>query len=92
MVISFGPTIYSVCLLYVQEDFYSNGDVTITGEGLRILTYAGHLWPLSSAGSLACHTYCHTGHLHRGHFLGPVALTPIAEHLAVQLSLPVLTT
>ena len=36
--------------------------VTITGEGLQILTYAWHLLPLSSEGSLACHTYCDTGH------------------------------
>ena len=62
LVISFGPNIYSICLIYVQEDFYSDGDVTITGEGLQILTYARHLLPLSSSGSLACHTYCHTGH------------------------------
>ena len=34
----------------------------MTGEGLQILTYARHSWPLSSEGSLACHTYCDTGH------------------------------
>ena len=33
----------------------SFGDVTIAGEGLQILTYTRHLWPLSSEGSLACH-------------------------------------
>ena len=38
---------------------YSYGEVTITGEGLQ-MTYARHLWPLSSEGSLACHTYCDT--------------------------------
>ena len=32
------------------------------GEGLQILTYARHLLPLSSNGSLACHTYYDTGH------------------------------
>ena len=42
--------------------FHSYGDVTITGEGLQILTYAWHLWPLSSEGSLEWHTYCNTGH------------------------------
>ena len=26
------------------------------------LTYAGHSWPLSSEGSLACHTFCDKGH------------------------------
>ena len=36
---------------------------TIAGEGLHILTYARHLWPLRSEASLACHTYCDTGHL-----------------------------
>ena len=45
----------SLCHLY--------GEVTITGEGLQILTYAQHLWPLSSEDSLACHTYWDTGHL-----------------------------
>ena len=42
--------------------FHSHGDVTITGEGLHILTYARHSWSLSSEGSIACHTYCGTGH------------------------------
>ena len=42
--------------------FHSFWHVTIAGEGLQILTYARHLWPLSSAGSLACHKYCYTGH------------------------------
>ena len=32
------------------------------GEGLQILSYARHLWPLSSESSLACHTYCDKGH------------------------------
>ena len=40
--------------------FHSFGDVTIAGEGLQISTYARHLRPLSSEGSLACHTYCDT--------------------------------
>ena len=34
----------------------------IVGEELQILTYAWHSWPLSSEGSLACYTYCDTGH------------------------------
>ena len=37
--------------------FYWYGDVSITGEGLQIFTYARHSWPLSSEGCLACHTY-----------------------------------
>ena len=42
--------------------FHSYGDLTITVEGLQILTYARHSWPLSSEDSLTCHTYCDTGH------------------------------
>ena len=30
--------------------------------------------------------------MYNGHFRGPVTLTPIAEHLAVELSEPVFTT
>ena len=41
--------------------FHSFGKVIIAGEGLEIFTYAWQLWPLSSEGSLACHTYCDTG-------------------------------
>ena len=41
--------------------FQTFADVTIVGEGLQILTYARHLWPLSSEDSLACHIYCDTG-------------------------------
>ena len=29
---------------------------------MQILTYARHLWPLSSEGSILCYTYCDTGH------------------------------
>ena len=42
--------------------FHSYGDVSIAGEGLQILIYARHSWLLGSEGSLACHTYCDTGH------------------------------
>ena len=41
---------------------HSYGDITIAGEGLQILTCARHSWQLSCEGSLACHTYCDTGH------------------------------
>ena len=37
--------------------FYSDGDVTITGEGLQMLTYARHSWSSSSDSSLECHHY-----------------------------------
>ena len=41
--------------------FHSYGDVNIAVEGLQIFTYARHSWPLSSEGSLTCHTYCDMG-------------------------------
>ena len=62
-----GHLLFSFCLFVCRLSshsriFHSYGDVTITGEGLQILTYARHSWPLSSEGSLACHTYCEMGH------------------------------
>ena len=53
--------IFIICLLVWgfsshSRIFHSYGNVTITGEGLQILTYARHLWPLSSETSLACQT------------------------------------
>ena len=44
------------------SSFHSFGDITIAGEGLQILIHARHLWPLTTEGSLACHTYNDTGH------------------------------
>ena len=70
--------------------YHSCEDVTITDEGLQILTYARHSWPLSSERSLACHTYCDREHLFI--MVISVTLTPIAERLAVELSLTVFTT
>ena len=40
----------------------SYGDITFTGEGVQILTFARHSWSLSSKCDLACHTYCDMGH------------------------------
>ena len=57
--------------------FHSYGDVTITGEGLQILTHARHSWPLSSEDSLACHTYCDTGHP----FIMVISENPSCSHL-----------
>ena len=54
-----------------------------------MLTYARHSWPWRSEGFLAGDTYCDTGHPRNGHLCGPVTLIPIAERLAVELSLPV---
>ena len=64
--------------------FHSYGDVNIAGEGLQILIYARFFGMPHHFG---------TGHP----FIliiseRPVTLTPIAEHLAVELSLPVVTT
>ena len=77
-----------------SRNFHSYGDITIDGEGLlQILTYTRRSWPFSSEGSLACHPYCDTGLTFIiGHLRGPVTLTPNAKRLAVELSLPVLTT
>ena len=51
-----------VCSLSSHSSiFHSHGDFTIDGGGLQILTYARHSWPLSSEGSLTCHTHCDTG-------------------------------
>ena len=62
-------SIYRFCLVCLfgffsshSRIFHSYGDVTITDERLQFVTYARHLWPLSSKGSLACHTYCDTDH------------------------------
>ena len=72
--------------------FTSHSRIFHSYEGLQILTYARHSWPLSSEGSLPCHTYCDTvSSVYNGHLRGPVTLTPIAERLAVELSLSVFT-
>ena len=69
-----------VCLDFLRI-FHSYGDVTITGEGLINFTYAGHLWPLSSEISLACHPYYtwHGALVYSGHLQGPMTITSIAE-------------
>ena len=50
-----------------------------------IFTYSRHSWPLSSEGS------SHRPTFYNGHFRGSVTLTPNAECLAVELSLPLIT-
>ena len=42
------------------------------------------LWPQNSEGSLTCHG----ASVYNGYLRGPVTLTPIAERIAVELSLP----
>ena len=55
-----------ICVLGVgfssnSRIFHSHGDITINGcKFLPMLVNYGHI--LSSDGSLACHTYCDTGH------------------------------
>ena len=60
---------------YPSRIFHLYGNVTITSEGLQILTYykAWHSWPMSSEGCLACHIYCDTGQP----FM--MTLAPVAE-------------
>ena len=76
---------------YHSKNFHSYGHVTITGEGLQNFINAQHLWQLCSEGSLACHTYCDTGHTFiMVNSKEPWHSTPIADiSLAVELSLPV---
>ena len=61
--------------------FHSYVDVIITGEKLQILTYARHLWPLSSEGSLVCHTYCDRGHP----FIKVISEDPWHSHLMLSV-------
>ena len=71
----------------------SLGDVTINGEGLQLLTYARHSWSLSSEGFFfnVPHLLWHGATLYNGYNWRPVTLTPVAERLAVDLSLPILS-
>ena len=56
-----------ICVSLISWHLYMyaqkvHGNLTVAGEGLQILTYARHSWlPLSSEGSLTCHTHCDTG-------------------------------
>ena len=55
--------VFDCCWVFRStREFFTHGDVTMTGEGFQVLTYARHLFALSSEGSSACHTYCETGH------------------------------
>ena len=54
--------VYFVCCLVVFLVPLDNFSFIITGDGLQTLTYARHLRPMSSEDSLACQTYCDTGH------------------------------
>ena len=58
-----------------------------------MLIHVRYSLSLSSKGSLACHTYCGT-FFDNGRLLGPMIIASVAKrlHVAVELSLPVLTT
>ena len=61
--------------------FHSYEDISITSEVLQIFTYARHLLPLSSEGSLVCHTYCDTGHP----FIMVISEDPWHSHLLLSV-------
>ena len=71
---------------------HSLKDVTVAGDRQQILNYAQNLWPLSSEDSLACHTYYDTGYPFIILISRSSDTQPNAERLAMELSLPVLTT
>ena len=64
------------CLFKVYRptrEFFTHME-TITGDGLQILTYARHSWPLSSEDSLQL--LWRGASVYNGHLRGPVILTP----------------
>lgn len=63
--------------------FHSYGEVTITREGLDILTYARHWLTLNSESSLACHICCDMGHSFTRSYPMAFTCTPVAVRLAV---------
>ena len=82
-----------VCLFVQSLSSNPRIFLIITGEGLLILIYARHSRQLISAGSLACHTSCDTGHP----FIMVISEDPrhlrlFAERSVVELSLPVFAT
>ena len=69
-----------------SRSFHSNGDVTVTGEGLALM--AIKQWGFFSVP----HLLWHGASIYNGHLRGPVTFAPIAKRLPVELSLPVFTT
>ena len=65
--------------------FHSFWDVTITGKGLKILTYARHSLPLCSEVSWRGTSTVTRDILYNVHLQGPVSLRLVAERLAVEL-------
>ena len=75
-------------LLSQSRIFHSHGDVTITGEGLQILTYARHSWSLHIEGSLTCSTDWYTWHP----FTMVISEDPRRSHLLTSVSSGAVTT
>ena len=53
-----------VCVFRNTREFFTHMEMSslpVKGR-LQMLTYTRHSWPFSSEDSLACHTYCDTGH------------------------------
>ena len=63
----------------------------MTGKGLQILTYTRHFMPFSNEVLSVSHLIRHGESLYYGNLRGLGSLLPVAERLAVELSLPVLT-
>ena len=71
------------------ENFHLYGDVTITGDVLLCSALMAYKqWGFFSVP----HLLWHGASVYNGYLRGPMTLTPIAERLAVELSLPVFTT
>ena len=50
--------VYAIFNFQVLNKSTTREVVTMTGEGVHILTYTRHSWPLSGECSLTCHTLC----------------------------------
>ena len=76
-------------LLFHSRIVHSYGDVTITVEGLQILTLGSALMAIRQWGFFSVPDLLwHGASVYNDHLRGPVKLTPIAERFAVELSLP----
>ena len=71
----------------LENFFHSYEDVTNICEGLQILSFVRHSWPLSSEFFSMPHLLSQGASVYNGHLRGPVTFTPVAERLAVELSL-----
>ena len=86
--------LWFVCFSSHSRIFHSYVDVNIAGEGLQILTYifsalvAIEHWGIFNVP----HLLWHGASVYNDHLRWSVTLTPIAERLAEELSVPVFTT